>query len=112
MRLVHRFGLVSAEERRDCHLLTLLKGAFSLLAIKTPAVALHVSTCCLKLFFKLFECELHEQQPRGSKGDAGTSGVGDFKKAFNFCFETVRGLLIYAKEGKFDELFVEADLPT
>lgn len=26
----------------------------------------------------------------------------DFKKVFDYCFETVRGLLIYAKEGKFD----------
>jgi hypothetical protein len=26
----------------------------------------------------------------------------DFKKVYNFLFETVRGLLIYAKEGKFD----------
>lgn len=34
----------------------------------------------------------------------------DFKKVFNFLFETVRGLLIYAKEGKFDEMFVEAGL--
>lgn len=34
----------------------------------------------------------------------------DFKKAFNFLFETVRGLLIYAKEGKFDAMFVEQGL--
>jgi hypothetical protein len=36
----------------------------------------------------------------------------DFKKAFNFMFETVRGLLIYAKEGKFDFMFVEQGLIT
>jgi hypothetical protein len=36
----------------------------------------------------------------------------DFKKVFNFCFETVRGLLIYAKEGKFDEIFVKQGLVT
>ena len=26
---------------------------------------------------------------------------------FNYLFETVRGLLIYAKEGDFDKLFIE-----
>jgi len=36
----------------------------------------------------------------------------NFRKAFNFCYETVRGLLIYAKEGKFDELFLKSDLTT
>ena len=36
----------------------------------------------------------------------------DFKKIFGFCYETVRGLLIYAKEGKFDELFVKEGIPT
>ena len=34
----------------------------------------------------------------------------DFKKVFNFMFETVRGLLIYAKEGKFDTMFVDYGL--
>ena len=31
----------------------------------------------------------------------------DFTKQFNFLYETVRGLLIYAKEGKFDSLFAQ-----
>lgn len=31
---------------------------------------------------------------------------------FDFCFETVRGLLIYAKEGKFDHIFLEEGIPT
>ena len=30
---------------------------------------------------------------------------------FGYCFETVRGLLIYAKEGKFDEMFLEEGIP-
>lgn len=34
----------------------------------------------------------------------------DFKKVFNYLFETVRGLLIYAKEGDFDKLFIEENL--
>jgi hypothetical protein len=37
--------------------------------------------------------------------------VCDFKKVFGYCFETVRGLLIYAKEGKFDEIFLEEGIP-
>ena len=34
----------------------------------------------------------------------------DFHKIFNFLFETMRGLLIYAKEGDFDKLFIEENL--
>lgn len=38
------------------------------------------------------------------------SGDIDFKKIFNYLYETVRGLLIYAKEGDFDKLFIEENL--
>lgn len=34
----------------------------------------------------------------------------DFPKVFDFLFETMRGLLIYAKEGEFDKLFIEDNL--
>ena len=34
----------------------------------------------------------------------------DFKKVFNYLYETVRGLLIYAKEGKFDQMFMDEGL--
>ena len=34
----------------------------------------------------------------------------DFKKVFNYLYETIRGLLIYVKEGHFDNLFVEENL--
>jgi len=34
----------------------------------------------------------------------------DFKKVFNYLFETIRGLLIYAKEGKYDMMFLEENL--
>jgi hypothetical protein len=34
----------------------------------------------------------------------------DFKKVFNFLFETVRGLLIYSKEGKYDMQFLQENL--
>jgi hypothetical protein len=34
----------------------------------------------------------------------------DFLKIFNYLYETIRGLLIYAKEGEFDNLFVDENL--
>lgn len=34
----------------------------------------------------------------------------DLKKVFNYLYETVRGLLIYAKEGKFDKMFMDEGL--
>ena len=71
-----------------------------MLAIKTPEIALKISACILQLFFKLVEQNLNLEEPQ------------DFKKIFNFCFETVRGLLIYAKEGKFDEMFTREGIPT
>jgi|TARA_B110001450_G_C17311676_1_gene355716 hypothetical protein len=36
----------------------------------------------------------------------------DFTKVFGYLFETMRGLLIYAKEGDFDKLFVEENIIT
>jgi len=38
------------------------------------------------------------------------AGDIDFARVFNYLFETMRGLLIYAKEGDFDKLFVEENL--
>lgn len=34
----------------------------------------------------------------------------DFKRVFNYLYETMRGLLIYAKEGDYDKLFIEENL--
>ena len=34
----------------------------------------------------------------------------DFNRVFNYLYETMRGLLIYAKEGDFDRMFVEENL--
>ena len=34
----------------------------------------------------------------------------NFSKVFDYLFETMRGLLIYAKEGDFDKLFIEENL--
>jgi len=36
----------------------------------------------------------------------------DFKKIFNSLFETIRGLLIFAKEGKYDIMFKNEGLIT
>ena len=77
---------------------TLLKGCFTLLAIKSPVVALKVSNSNIHVFFQIFEQVLQK------KTDT------DFKKVFNYLYETVRGLLIYAKEGKFDQMFMDEGL--
>ena len=31
-------------------------------------------------------------------------------KVFNYLYETIRGLLIYAKEGDYDKLFIQENL--
>jgi hypothetical protein len=72
------------------------------LAIKTPEVCLKVSACNVHIFFKIFDLILAE--------DKVMCEQVDFKKVFNFLFETVRGLLIYAKEGKYDLQFMEENL--
>lgn len=41
--------------------------------------------------------------------DAIVSDI-DFIKVYNYLFETMRGLLIYAKEGDFDKLFIDENL--
>ena len=88
----------SEEEKKRIFLETLLKGCFTLLAIKSPVVALKVSNSNIHVFFQIFELVLQK------KTDT------DFKKVFNYLYETVRGLLIYAKEGKFDQMFMDEGL--
>lgn len=87
------------EVRERCFLETLLKGSFSLLAVRSPHAAFRVSACNLGIFFEIMETIVQSKQHSV-----------DFKKVFNFMFETVRGLLIYAKEGKFDTMFVDYGL--
>ena len=87
---------------------TLLKGCFSLLAIKSPVVALKISNCNINCFFKIFDQVIMREKSRKPK-DMSSAEI-DFKKVFNYLFETVRGLLIYAKEGKFDQMFMEEGL--
>lgn len=91
------------EVKKRCFMETLLKGSFSMLAIKSPHVALQVSSCNMHIFFEIMDAV--QANKRASESI-------DFKKVFNFMFETVRGLLIYAKEGKFDVMFVEQGLIT
>ena len=57
-----------------------------------------MSSCNVHLFFKLFKIF--------TKPPEHLEHTIDFKKVFNYLFETVRGLLIYAKEGRFDMMFL------
>jgi hypothetical protein len=45
----------SEEDRRRCFLETLIKGSFTLLAVKTPDVCLKVSATNIHIFFKIFD---------------------------------------------------------
>ena len=81
---------------------TLLKGCFSLLVIKSPVIALKVSNSNIHCFFKIFDLVTAK--------DPLIEQTTDFKKVFNYLYETVRGLLIYAKEGKFDRMFMDEGL--
>lgn len=80
-----------------------MKGSFSLLGIKNPKCALKISSCNIQLFFKILDLVIE-------KNDDKFAQDVDFGKVFNYLFETVRGLLIYAKEGDFDKLFIEENL--
>ena len=80
-----------------------MKGSFSLLGIKSPKCALKISSCNIQLFFKILDLVIE-------KNDDKFAQDIDFGKVFNYLFETVRGLLIYAKEGEFDKLFIEENL--
>jgi hypothetical protein len=42
---------ITVEDTEKCFLETLLKGSFSLLAIKSPTVAIKISACNLQVFF-------------------------------------------------------------
>ena len=79
-----------------------MKGSFTLLAVKTPEVCLKVSACNIHIFQKMFNLVL-------SKDKVFCEQV-DFKKVFNFLYETIRGLFIYSKEGKYDVAFLEENL--
>jgi hypothetical protein len=66
---------------------------------------LKVSACNIQIFFKIFDQVIKKNQ-----NNQEISSDPDFSRVFNYLFETMRGLLIYAKEGEFDKLFVEENL--
>ena len=68
-------------------------------------MALKISNCNINCFFRIFDRVIQREKVK-SQDQSQT----DFKKVFNYLFETVRGLLIYAKEGKFDKMFMEEGL--
>ena len=90
------------EKEKANFLETLIKGCFSLLVIKSPTIALKISNCNIHCFFKIFDLVIAK--------DALISKSLDFKNVFNYLYETIRGLLIYAKEGKFDQMFMDEGL--
>lgn len=100
--LATEYRRLSDLDRKSIFLETLLKGCFSLLVIKSPVIALKVSNSNIHCFFKIFDLIVAK--------DELIESTADFKKVFNYLYETVRGLLIYAKEGKFDQMFMDEGL--
>lgn len=100
--LATEYRKLPEQDRKSIFLETLLKGCFSLLVIKSPVIALKVSNSNIHCFFKIFDLIVAK--------DELIEATADFKKVFNYLYETVRGLLIYAKEGKFDKMFMDEGL--
>lgn len=103
----------SQEDKEKCFLQTLLKGTFSLLGVKRPKCSLKISSCNIQIFFKIFDqvIKKYKAKPNQEKEQlAEISNEVDFVKVFGYLFETMRGLLIFAKEGDFDKLFIEENL--
>ena len=100
--LASEYRNLTDSDKEQVFLETLLKGSFSLLMIKSPIIALRVSNSNIHCFFKIFDLV--------TSNDALIQATTDFKKVFNYLYETVRGLLIYAKEGKFDKMFMDEGL--
>ena len=101
--LVTEYDKQPQKIKAQCHLETLLKGTFSLIAVKFPRSVIRLSSVNVQLFLKIFEKYIFAS---ASALDQAT----DFKKIFNYLFETMRGILIYAKEGSHDLLFKEENL--
>jgi hypothetical protein len=97
--LTNEYDKQSEEVKKNCFLETLMKGCFSLLGIKFPKAVLRLSACSIYIFFKIFD-----------KYKKANSFPSEFSKILNYLYETIRGLLIYSKEGKHDILFKEENL--
>lgn len=103
----------SVEDKKKCFLQTLMKGTFSLLGVKRPKCSLKISACIIQIFFKIFQQVLKTMKTKPQAEQVSEiSNEVDFTKVFGYLFETMRGLLIYAKEGDFDKLFVEENIIT
>lgn len=99
---------------------TLLKGSFSMLGVKVPKSALKISCSNIMIFFKVLDQVLAFQSQLMAKKGADKMTEEqiydqilrdiDFNRVFNYLYETMRGLLIYAKEGDYDRMFVEENL--
>lgn len=74
-----------------------------MLAIKHPRSVIRLSAVNVQLFLKIFDRYIFANS-------ATLDSAPDFKKIFNYLFETMRGILIYAKEGSHDLLFKEESL--
>lgn len=95
-----------------------MKGSFSLLGVKIPSCSLKLSACNIQVFFVIFDKVVakynsvklvKDSEEERQYIQAITTEV-DFPKVFNYLYETIRGLLIYAKEGDFDKLFIDENL--
>jgi hypothetical protein len=72
--------------------------------------SLKISACNLQIFFKMFDHVVKKYNKKKYKSDTQEERMHlqeitadiDFPKIFSFLYETMRGLLIYAKEGEFD----------
>jgi len=64
---------------------------------------IRLSAVNVQLFLKIFDRYIFANS-------ATLDSAPDFKKIFNYLFETMRGILIYAKEGSHDLLFKEESL--
>eukprot|EP00347_Sterkiella_histriomuscorum_P012834 403367048 len=95
----HEKQMLSVQQQ--CFLETLLKGSFSLLSVKHSKSVLRLSACNIHLFLKIFDRYCVNL-------NSGTQA--DFKKLYNYLFETMKVLLVYAKEKKNDILFKTENL--
>ena len=91
-----------------------------MLGVKVPKSALKISSCNIMIFFKVLDqvlaCHSHLASKKGDEKMTEDQIYEqilrdiDFNRVFNYLYETMRGLLIYAKEGDFDKMFVEENL--
>lgn len=98
-----------------------MKGSFSLLTCKHPKSALKISKCNILIYLEIFNRAkqvLNQSGKKGAKDDEkivlevlqNQNDNINHVKVFNYLYETIRGLLIYAKEGDYDKLFISENL--